>query len=52
MSLPGDGHAIRVHGGHDVDVGVVQEPSDAGVDVVAVDKVRQEVKHQLFSNHL
>lgn len=52
LPFPGDGHAVRVHAGHEVDVGVVQQPPDARVVVVAVDQVRRQVEHQLLAHHL
>ena len=45
--LGGDLEAVRVHGGHDVDARVVEQPPDVVVRLVVVHQVQDQVQHQL-----
>ena len=48
--LCGDLEAVRVHGGHDVDARVVEQPPDVVVGLVVVHQVQDQVQHQLSAH--
>ena len=46
-SLCGDLEPVGVHGGHDVNARVVEQPPDVVVSLVVVHQVQDQVQHEL-----
>ena len=51
-ALGGDLESVGVHGGHDVDARVVEQPADVVVGLVVLDEVEDEVEHELPAHDL